>query len=492
MPTSQSLFDTLAGGFGHGVDRPGLESFVANSQSINGLRTAQTEEALNNAQMQREEMAARAKLEDTLAGTLGPDGTPMFSPSQAHMAAQSFIAAHGGKVADGIDAYIQMQKAHNTDVLSNPNNLGTPAATAAVAGLKGALPETQEVKPNYVVPPGLPAPVVHQTPDEAAKAALTTMQAQHPELFHTPGAGALDPQTAAEVAEFIRQNPNLAGNIRSLVSSGGAQVVHAFMHPESMMPGTSPAQAGSPAPPLGSTAPGAKPPKPAKVTGVTPPEPGAPPAPAAPSTQPSAVAPANGVLPAPGVSLHEQGLIRSDFASGLGAKQSSALNTMVQHASLFDQIADQLGNGNFTPTNAIAQTWAKMFGSPIPSNLKIAAGFLGREAVRATVNAGAGTGEERELAVSDSSSPDALHGAASTLRSLAGGQLRSLDRRARRGGVDITQLLDPETIQAYGMGHTPTPAPSGNGVKVANDDDYNALPSGAHFTGPDGVLRVKP
>jgi hypothetical protein len=36
---------------------------------------------------------------------------------------------------------------------------------------------------------------------------------------------------AAEAAEFIRQNPNLAGNFRSLLSNGGPDVIHAFLHP---------------------------------------------------------------------------------------------------------------------------------------------------------------------------------------------------------------------------------------------------------------------
>ena len=166
---SQSLFDTLAGGFGHGVDRPALESFVANSQSINGLRTAQTEEAMNNAQTQQEEQAARAKLEATIGGTLGADGNPIFTPSQAHMAAQSFIAQHGGKVSDGINALVDMQKAHNTMMLSDKNNLNTPAATAAIAGNTNKAPETALVPDEYSVPAGMAPPVVHQTPLGAAK-----------------------------------------------------------------------------------------------------------------------------------------------------------------------------------------------------------------------------------------------------------------------------------------------------------------------------------
>jgi hypothetical protein len=123
---------------------------------------------------------------------------------------------------------------------------------------------------------------------------------------------------------------------------------------------------------------------------------------------------------------------------------------MVQHSQLFDALADQLGNGSFAPSNYINQLWQRTFGSPAPSNLQTAGGFLGREAIRATVNSGAGTGAERELAVDNNSSPEALHGAAATLRSLAAGQLQSLDIRAQRGGVDIAQLLGPEAQAVFG------------------------------------------
>src|ERR1700761_553638 len=95
MPAAQTLFDTLAGGFGHGVDRPALNAFVANSQAANGLRTAQTDEALNNAQMQQEEMNAHADLENSLASVTGDDGKPILGRSQAHLVANK-LKGHFG------------------------------------------------------------------------------------------------------------------------------------------------------------------------------------------------------------------------------------------------------------------------------------------------------------------------------------------------------------------------------------------------------------
>jgi hypothetical protein len=448
MASSQSLFDTLAGGFGHGVDRPALNAFVANSQSVNGLRSAQTEEALNNAQKQQEEMQAHSDLENSLASTLGDDGKPLLQPSQAHLVANE-LKGHFGSAQQVMQAFRETQQAHNTGVISNPANLNTPAMTAAVAGNTNKVPEAVPLPNEYQLPPGVAPPVVGQSPlgaaetaSHTAEAGLKNVQAAVGGFNPNTGGQTLDPVLSREVAEFIRQNPNLAGNLRSLVSNGGSSVVHAFMHPE---------EGGAPTAPL------------------------------------------NGITPAPGVSFKEQAGIRNDFASGTAAKQTTALNTMTLHSQLFDAIADQMGNGNFTPTNYISQLWQRTFGSPVPGNLKIAGDFLGREAVRATINSGSGTGEERELAVNANSSPEAMHGAAATLRSLAAGQLHGLDLRAQRGGVDIAQLLGPEAQAAFGrhpVKNMPTlPEPQKAGA--ADGAAPAGAPAGAAPMSLDAYLKAK-
>lgn len=398
MANTQGLFDALAGAAGHPIDRPGLNAFVANSQAINGLRSAQTEEALLNAQKAREEQDAGTQLEQALGSVFGPG-----NESKAHAAA-TIMRGHFGTAKDAMGALNELQQNQFHQTAGDPNQLNTPAQTAAFQGISGKPADIYTVPENYAVQPGITPPVVQQSPQGAAHTADINSQthlrnAQTAAGGFNPGQGQhnLDPVMASEAAEFIRQNPSLAGNFRSLLSNGGPDVIHAFLHPT-----------------------------------------GAP------------TMPANGITPAPGVSLKEQADIRNDFAKGTGAKQSSALNTMVNHSQLFDAIADQTGNGNFTPTNYISMLWQRTFGSPVPGNLKIAGEFLGREAVRATVNSGSGTGEERELKVGTDASPDALHGAAATLRSLAAGQLHSLDLRAQRGGVDIAQLLGPEAQAAFG------------------------------------------
>jgi hypothetical protein len=442
----ESLFDTLAGGFGHAVNRPALEAFVANSQANNGLRTAQTDVAIGNAQKQQEEFDAHNQIEAGLGSLTSADGKPIYTPSETKLV-KNLLISHFGNAPEVIKALQEGQTFANQRVLSDPTQLGTPGATAAAQGNTNKVPEVAAAPEEYVVPPGMPTPTIHQTPLGQAKtesygatADLKGMQAAHPELFHVANGQQLTPEQAQDVADFVRLNPAAASNVGALVRNGAVSAVSALMHPE---------RAGGAAAPAGGVAP---------VAG----------APA------SGVAPPNGVTPAAGLSFKEQADIRHDFASGVGARQTTALNTMDQHARLFDLIADQLNNGNFTPTNAIGNLWAKTFGSPAPSNLATVGSFLGREAIRATVNSGAGTGQERELQVGPNDSPASLHGAAQTLRSLAAGQLHSLARRAQRGGVDITQLLDPEAVADYGFAPQQDAAHGAGSAGVVNPPNVSA------------------
>ena len=169
---AQSLGDTLAGSFGHGVDRPGLNAFVANSQTLNGLRSAQTEEALTKAQQEQEEMQAHSNLESSLMSTLGDDGKPLLQPSQAHLVANE-LKGHFGNAQVVMQALQEAQKAHNTGVLSDPNQLGTPAQTAAQQGVQGKVAEPVAVPNTYSTLPGAAPVNIQQTPQGVAQTAAT-------------------------------------------------------------------------------------------------------------------------------------------------------------------------------------------------------------------------------------------------------------------------------------------------------------------------------
>lgn len=402
QPAGQSAGSGLADLFGN-VNRPALNSFVATSQARNGLVSAQTQDALIKAQQAQESQDAYTRLPQELV-----DANPGMKQSDALLTRDILVHLAGGDPVNAGKFVAQMKLMY-----------GNPAEqTAGQQGFEGKIAPPVATPANFQAPAAPPGGAalgpIQQSPQGAAATADTESQTALHNAQATAGGFSprgqvpkLDPVQSAEVAEFIRQNPSAAGNLRGLIAGGaGPDIIHAFLHPE-----------GSP------------------------------------------TTPANGITPAPGVSLAEQAAIRKDFASGTGAKQTTSLNTMVQHSQLFDAIADQLGNGNFTPTNYINQLWQRTFGSPVPTNLQAAGDFLGREAVRATVNSGAGTGAERELQVNANSSPDQLHGAAQTLRSLAAGQLHSLDLRAQRGGVDIAQLLGPAAQATFGRHPAAVSAP---------------------------------
>jgi hypothetical protein len=436
------LGDILAGIGGAPVNRAAIGGTIANGQALNGLRTAQTENSLLNAQAARDEADARSGLE----GALLSSGLPS---AQAHLQALEMISK-SGNAQQAMAAYKMQQDTANRGVLSSPT--ATPQQQVlAQQGIEGKVAPLQNVPNQYAVPAGQQAPVVHVSPmgqadinEKNALGGAATARAAN------AGGGQMDAAAAPILARFIDQNPASAQNLRSLVSNGGSMVGVAWMAEHGDPEAAALMQSRYGQPPSGPASPHTSP-NPALPAGAPGTMPGSMPPGAAEPNAPYHTPP-NGITPSPGMSLSEQAGIRKDFSSGVGARQVTALNTAFQHSVLMDHLADQLGNGNFTPTNAINVEWQRLFGGPAPSNLQTAASFLGREAVRATVNSGAGTEEERGLQMSANASPDQMHGVAQTIRALLGGQLHSLDMRARSGGKDISPMLSPEARQAYGLG----------------------------------------
>ena len=120
MPTSQALGDLLSGAGGHTVDRDNLNAYITQGQALAGLRSSQTEEALLNAQRMRDEQDAFSNLEGAMVGLKGPDGNPMMTPSQAHLAALDMQARHGS-AKDALEAVNQGQKNQAFAGMTDPN-----------------------------------------------------------------------------------------------------------------------------------------------------------------------------------------------------------------------------------------------------------------------------------------------------------------------------------------------------------------------------------
>jgi hypothetical protein len=481
------LGDFLAGVGGSNMSRSAIGLQIANGQAMAGYRSAQTELALQKAQEHTEREAAMNQLQDQFIGN-------GMKPSAAS-AAVGYIRATGRDPLEVMKMFEAGDELELGRLVSDPN---TPEAMRVAAmqriSKKLDVGQSQNVGDQLVnaVQPGQPA-VVTQTPVSQSVINRNNAEGRAADARAAGGAGAMDPEIAPVLARFIEKNPSLAGNLRSLTTGGGPLVGLAYMADQgdvqaqqilarrmNAVPGAHPAAAapagagGAPAPVVDHGAPVS-----------VPPAGGAPVAFDAPVTDAHSI-----ISPAPGVSLKEQAGIRTDFGSGKGASQTTFVNTMMAHSRLFDMLADEQKKadaaGNFTPSNAFNNLWNRTFGKSAPTNIAIAGSFLGREAVRATVNSGAGTGEERELQIPKDASADQMHDAANTIRSLASHQLRSLDNRARRGGVNILQLLDPQTRSDYIAANAPQPAPGaapagGGGVDLASMAAAElARRSGAH------------
>ena len=169
--------DILSGAAGHPVDRLGLQSFVANSQAMNGLRSAQTEEAMANAQKMTEQSQAQGQMEDALVA----DGHPQ---SEAHLIStisRGMLGDQFEHVVKGIGDQ-QQQGFHGT--LGDPSQLGSAAQTAAQQGVTGRVAEPVALPNNFTTLPGA-APVdarqslegKAQSASENAEATLRNAQA---------------------------------------------------------------------------------------------------------------------------------------------------------------------------------------------------------------------------------------------------------------------------------------------------------------------------
>lgn len=458
---NQGLFDALAGAGGANINRPALESFVANSQAANGLRSAQTEDALLKAQEMTEQATARGQVQDKLRALFGPN-----EQSKADAAATLLVGNFGDwkTVMQGLNA---LQTNQNTATLSDPNQLGTPAQTAAQQGIQGKVATPVNVPNNFTTLPGAFQPNVQQTPQGAAQTALTNEQAANPQLFHPGGAnaaGALDPA----MVDFGGYMLYKTGKMPAMGMGGGAARSAIISHAAAL----SQQEAGG---------------QPVSNPGYD-------------------TAISNGQdYTAANRSL-------GSFAGGPLGNSTRSLNNAVGHLQLIDNLFKGLQNGDVQTVNKLSSLWAKQFGSPAPTNVQAASEVLGPELMKIlSNNNGAGTVDERQGFANTvgnlANAPEQTSGAISTLRGMLGRQAADLalqyhgatqrnDFASRYLQPDVANYLGlaPQTAQqTQGAGTTPTaPTTPAAPTKIQNDDDYNQLPSGALFIGPDGNTRKKP
>jgi hypothetical protein len=221
MPSGQGLADVLSGAAGAPVNRPQLNAFVANSQAMNGLHSAQTEEALLNAQRAQDEQVASGQLEDAFmqAGS---------RPAQAHLMA---VAArmHAGSAVNAMDMF----KAYNASVLGDPSKLGSPDQTAAQQAISGKVAEPVPLPNNFTTLPGTPPVTPQQSTQGAAQTAqtkaLTGLDVARAEDEHakaknagTAGLSPLSPAVLDMAARVVMADPSKMSSYAGYGASGQA------------------------------------------------------------------------------------------------------------------------------------------------------------------------------------------------------------------------------------------------------------------------------
>ena len=460
------LGDLFAGAAGANINRPQLNAFVANSQAMNGLRSAQTQDALIKAQQQQEEIEAHGRLFDELTQS-------GMKPSDA-MLTRDLMISHFGDAQTALKAVGTVKLGY-----------GSPAdQTSGQQMIEGKLAPPVVTGGSFQMPPnsGLANAPMQQTPMETAQTG--DVRSQTALRNAQAAAGGFNPHTGGGPID-----PNV-------VNFGGYMLYHTGKMPAMGMGGG-----------------------PARAAII---------ANAAQLAQQEAAQPGSTTNPgfdqaiSNGQDFTATGRALGSFAGGPLGNSTRSLNNGVGHLQLMDNLFKALQNGDIQGANKLGNLWAKQFGSPAPTNVQAASEVLGPELMKIlSNNSGAGTVDERQGFANTvgnlANAPEQTAGAISTLRGMLGRQAADLalqyhgatqrnDFASRYLQPDVARYLDlsPQTTQqTAGPGAAPTsslgsqvPTPSSGAsakpVQIQNDDDYNKLPSGALFVGPDGHTRTKP
>lgn len=186
------LGDLLAGAAGAPVNRPALDAYITQGQSMSGLRTAQTEEALGRAQQMRDEQDAKERLVTSLSNEKDAAGNPVRTPSEAQSLAD-VMRAHAGNYEQAEMGHKAGLTSRNMEVIGDPN--ADPAKrTAAMQANNPTVNPLQAVDGQVVNKGNAGATNVNQTGVSQSKidlnnanAKLANAKADNPGAFHVGG-----------------------------------------------------------------------------------------------------------------------------------------------------------------------------------------------------------------------------------------------------------------------------------------------------------------
>ena len=189
--------------------------------------------------------------------------------------------------------------------------------------------------------------------------------------------------------------------------------------------------------------------------------------------------------------------VAKDFANdkpNSAGGQVLALNTLVHHAQLYQDVANSLKNGTFTPGNAVYNSVAQAFGSSPPTNANLVAQFLAGE----TAKAAGGSQAEGEVtrilgSLSKNASPQQISDTGKTILQIAAGRMTPLQEKVDQSNLgNVVKIVGPDAADILQKnGYDPktfkqaaTPASLSASHKVGDTVIYN----GAQHT----ITEIKP
>ncbi len=167
--------------------------------------------------------------------------------------------------------------------------------------------------------------------------------------------------------------------------------------------------------------------------------------------------------------------------------QVLALNTLIHHAELYQQVAESLKNGSFRPGNAAYNAVANAFGAAPPTQANLVARFLAGETGKVATGGVPAEGEINGIlkSLGSDASPDQIKQAGATLLQVAAGRATPLMERVKEAKLDkVVRVLGndaQEILKRRGI-NPETMKPAGTGAKAPA---VGAIEDGHKFKGGD-------
>ena len=193
-----------------------------------------------------------------------------------------------------------------------------------------------------------------------------------------------------------------------------------------------------------------------------------------------------------------------EFTSGATGKNITSINTAIAHMGTMSDLVTAMQNGDIPAVNKLVNFIAVQTGDNKVTNTETARQAVGEELMRTFRVVGASEHEAQAWMdrFKTASSPQQLQGALKTAGELLGGRIKAVNDNWKRGtqsDKDFPNIIPPENqavLNRLGVKQSALPssaaAATGAPVRINSDAEYNALPKGTQFIGPDGKIREKP